>query len=438
MRRWIAGILGVWMAFFMASCFPVRPEPTVRPQMETAPAQPETAQTTVPETTVAPETTAAPETAPTTCPTEAPEPPAEQIMEGVGIYLAGKNYADVLSDEMRWSKLFFRTDQTIRIESEQPFSALYLIWETLPGAYTVQWDGGTQTCGGEGFLHDYVLLPEAVTAAELTVQEEGRWELCDLSLFTAGDPPQTVQTWLPPCEDADILVFPTHSDDDTLFFGPLISLYAIERGARIQTAFMVSHSNEYARDHERLDGLWELGVRHYPVVGDVRDSLTENGANTDPEHILAWQVEQIRRFRPLVAVGHDLNGEYGHVQHKQNAYYLTQAVEAAGDSEAYTDSAQRYGAWDTPKLYLHLYEEGTLLLDVNTPLSNDPLGRTPFEIAESAYQKHVSQQQYYFQVMQDGSHMDCRIFGLYRTLVGEDQSGDLLEHINMENWRKTD
>ncbi len=437
-RPWVAGIFGVGMVFFLAACFVTRPEPTVQPQTETV--QPET-ETTQPETetTTVPETTAVPETAPTTIPTEAPKQAARQITEGFGIYLAGKNYANALSDEMRWSKLYFRTDQTLRIESEQPFSALYFVWETLPGAYTIQWNGGTQTCGGEGFLHDYVLLPEAVTAAELTVQGEGPRELCDLSLFTAGDPPETVQAWLPPCENADILVFPTHSDDDVLFFGSLISLYAIERGARIQTAFMVNHSYETARDHERLDGLWELGVRHYPIVGEINDQATHIGEQAGVLYhpdVLAWQVEQLRRFRPLVAVGHDLNGEYGHTQHKQNAHSLTQAIEAAGDPAAYTDSAQRYGVWETPKLYLHLYEEGSFLLDVNTPLSNDPLGRTPFEIAKSAYKKHVSQQQYYFQVLQDGSHMDCRMFGLYRSLVGKDQSGDLLEHIDAESLRK--
>ena len=148
------------------------------------------------------------------------------------------------------------------------------------------------------------------------------------------------------------------------------------------------------------------------------------------DNILQWQVELIRRFKPQVILGHDLNGEYGHGQHKLNAHCLIEAVELAADAEQFPEIAAQYGLWDTPKLYLHLYEENQIVFDVNTVLNNDPEGRTPFEITEEAYQCHVSQQQYYFAVTQDPeSVLDCTRFGLYRTLVGYDTGTDLMEHI---------
>ena len=93
------------------------------------------------------------------------------------------------------------------------------------------------------------------------------------------------------------------------------------------------------------------------------------------------------------------------------------------------ESAEKYGLWDTPKLYLHLYEENILVFDVNTVLTNDPEGRTPFEVAQDAYKCHVSQQQYYFAVTQDPySVLNCTHFGLYRTLVGYDSGSDMMEN----------
>ena len=153
------------------------------------------------------------------------------------------------------------------------------------------------------------------------------------------------QDWLAPCETADILVFPTHADDDALFFGAVISYYAIEKELTVQTAFMTDHRYEPFRNHERLDGLWEMGVRHYPIVGTARDfytmSLQEAANYHGYDPILEWQVRQIRRFKPLVILGHDIEGEYGHGHHKLNTHCLIQAVEMAADARQYPEIALR-------------------------------------------------------------------------------------------------
>lgn len=366
-------------------------------------------------------------------PEKLPDPVAQQISTGVLITLDGADITKGLAETGYKLSRKISHSQKLAIESESPLGALYIKWDTHPGKFSLVWDGGSLDCGAEGFLHDYIRLPQPVVSLSFVFEEEGTYSIKELGVYTYGTAPEGVQDWLPPCETADILAFPTHADDDVLFFGAVISHYAIEKGLAVQTAFMTDHYKEPYRNHERLDGLWALGVRHYPMVGTARDHYTTSLDGAAKYHknddILGWQVQLIRRFKPQVIIGHDLDGEYGHGQHKLNAHYLIQAVELAADAAQFPATAAQYGLWDTPKLYLHLYEENRITFDVNTALKNDPAGRTPFEIAKAAYKCHVSQQQYYFAVSQDPkSTMDCTRFGLYRTLVGYDTGSDLMEH----------
>ena len=91
----------------------------------------------------------------------------------------------------------------------------------------------------------------------------------------------------------------------------------------------------------------------------------------------------------------------------------------------YPDSASKYGLWDVPKAYYHLYGDNTITLDVDTPL--DKLGsRTSVQVLQDAFKKHVSQISYSFNMLDSGyaitfnGQFDTRSFGLYRTLVGLD------------------
>lgn len=394
-----------------------------------------------PETTAqaAAETTEAPTEPPTQPPTEPPE--AEPITGEITFTVEGADITAFLTDGSYETLIRCSPEQPILINCGIPFASMVIKWEQVPPEGTLFWAVGEAEIGG-GFLHEAVTLPQAATSALLKPSEEA--SICEIELFTEGTLPRDAQQWLPPCETADLLVFPTHADDDVLFFGAAMSAYALDRGLEVQTAFMTEHYGEPVRKHERLDGLWELGLRHYPVVGTARDFYTKQLWEAEYFHrddgILAWQVEQIRRFRPLVILGHDLDGEYGHGQHKLNAHCLTQAVEAAGDAGQFLDSVGRFGIWDTPKLYLHLYQEGELVLDVNTPLLQDDQGRTPFELAQSAYSLHKSQGYTWFRVQQGEGHrgLDCRRFGLYRSLVGPDTAADLLENIDETLWRASE
>lgn len=404
----------------------------------------------VPATTEAP-TVATIVTEETTPPTEPEEPPlpteaeetlppepAQEITREVSCLYNGSDRLATLTDGTLVTRLALDGGEALSLSSTQPIGGVYLTWYNNPTAYTLLWEGG-EVHREEGYLHAYVTLPQAVT--QLTLQGGG--DLSELRLFTAGSVPSDVQDWQPPLEQADILAFPTHSDDDALFFGAAMSYYAIERGLGVQTCFMVEH-RDIDRRHERLNGLWEMGIRNYPVIGPGTDVYATNLGSAlqyherKQEDILSWQVEQLRRFRPLVVLGHDLKGEYGHGQHMVNAHYLTQAVELAADESQYPESAAQWGTWDTPKLYLHMYEENTIYLDVETPLTADPEGRSPYEIAQDGYLHHHSQQGTGFYVSKGNGlrRFDSRCWGLYRSLVGEDLQADLLSGINAGQWRE--
>ena len=61
------------------------------------------------------------------------------------------------------------------------------------------------------------------------------------------------------------------------------------------------------------------GVKHYPVNGEFDDIYATdlNGAMSvySYDDVLGYVTEQIRRFKPLVVVTQDINGEYGHGGH---------------------------------------------------------------------------------------------------------------------------
>ena len=172
-------------------------------------------------------------------------------------------------------------------------------------------------------------------------------------------------------------------------------------------------------------------VRHYPVNSEFWDKYAESieGALNyySYDDVLNYITTQVRRFKPMVVVTQDLNGEYGHGGHMLLAKTVCEAVNNSNDTSFCTDSVTSYGVWDTPKTYLHLYGENKLTMDLRQPLSNMN-GRTAVEVAKDAYLKHESQQWCWFYVS-DEYEYSCADFGLYRTTVGNDTSNDMLENI---------
>ncbi len=343
---------------------------------------------------------------------------------------ADKGAASLL-DRNRSTSITLEAGDEFTIEAEGA-AFLYLIWDQPPAAGTVSAGGTSLPYGEYGFLHEALPLPD--NSDEITIRAgDGSSLLCDVYLFGEGALPAWVQQWQPYCDEADLLALPTHADDEHLFFGGILPTYAGERGLSVQVAYLTNHWGERYRPHELLDGLWTVGVTNYPYISAFpdlyADSLDAALGLYDRDEVMELQVMLLRRFRPKVVVGHDLDGEYGHGVHILNATTLVDALSASGDAGQYPDSAQAYGAWEVPKAYLHLYPENALEMDWDVPLARFD-GATAFEMAVEGFAKHTSQQTY-FEVEQWGPY-DCRKFGLVHSTVGPDAAkDDLFENIDL-------
>lgn len=341
---------------------------------------------------------------------------------------------------------------SITLAHEKGIGALYLVFGQEYGGVSVtnEETGETHRMGEAGFLHEFLNVEEVFGYAPKQIRltfDRGEVQLNELSVFTPGEVPEWVQRWSPPAEgEADLVLFSAHGDDEQLFFAGILPYYGQELGYNVQVVYLTGHRNmTMRRSHEMLDGLWAVGVRHYPVFGPFGDyntrSLTDayqkySYKGISREDILSFVVENVRRFRPKVAVGHDLKGEYGHGMHMVYAELLCEAAEVSADASRFPDSCEKYGIWEIPKTYLHLYPENEIVMDWDAPLESFG-GMTAFEVTrDRGFPCHASQQSYYswyFEGVDSASEIaqysPCE-FGLYRSTVGEDrEKNDFFENV---------
>ena len=386
--------------------------------------------------------TLSPSPEPVSAPTPVPQGAAAQLKLTLD---APQNASSALLDGNLYTDYTFPGGTTLSLSADGEICVLYVIFGTYPGSWTLRSGEAEQPCGQDGFLHECVFLDRPGANVELVLPDEDVM-IRDIYAFSEGYLPPYVQTWHNIREDegADILLFATHYDDELLFFGGLIPYYSAVRGLRVQVAYMTSNyltdfSNYRFRPHEALDGLWAAYTHCYPVTNEVPDRECYGYWDAVDiygiDSFVAYQVEQIRRFKPLVVVTHAESGEYGHGAHILTAYSVERAVEAAADPEQFPESAARYGVWDTPKTYLHLYGDWSKSTMLNYELIAPELGlRSPFQVAQDAYRRHVTQQQWvgFYVCGYDHPH-DSHRFGLYRSLVGPDEErNDLMEHVSRE------
>ena len=408
-------------------------------------AVPEPSPTPVP--TAAPTPSPTPEPTPVPTPEPTPVPPAEPV--ALDSNLRSYIKADLLDGNYLTDRLF-SAGAEIAFTAEQPFCSLYVVFGSYPGEWTLRAGEREYACGRNGFLHEFIALDEPAESVTLVLGKT-KTMVADVYAFSEGPVPDWVQVWEAPEESADILVFSAHSDDELLFLGGMIPYYASVRGLQVQVVYMTSnyepastylshYSGSYRyRPHESLNGLWECGVRRYPITNFVPDVYCENlwyaQARYGKDKFFELQTELIRRLKPLVVVTLAEDGEYGHGAHALTALSVERAVEAAADAEQFPASAEQYGLWDTPKTYLHRYGEEEDFTILNYEESAEALGgRTPFQTAKDAYALHLTQQQWRdFYIYDYGHPLDSHRFGLYRSLVGPDrEKNDLMENVSRE------
>lgn len=342
-----------------------------------------------------------------------------------------------LTDSSLSTKWGVSGDGFVGIESEQEIGSVYIEWAVVPDYWVLSvFNQNTykaeKKCGEFGYINEFQSMEKPLRNIRLV------WNKCDhavsiarITVFSAGTVPDTVQKWEPTLQKADMLVLSTHADDEHLYFGGTIPTYAGEQHKKVQVSYLINHG--ISRTRELLAGLWVAGAKAYPVISDFPDiyAATYPAAQKvySEKSVLEYQVGLLRRFKPDVVIGHDLNGEYGHGMHIMNAKTLTEAITAAQDASLFPESAALYGTWEVKKCYLHLYKENQITMDWNQPLSYFG-GKTAWEVAKLAYDKHVSQHQFKFRVRIEGPN-DCRLFGLYYSAVGPDvQKNDFFENIN--------
>lgn len=328
---------------------------------------------------------------------------------------------------------------TITLPENGSAELMTIEWRYPVESFTVEFlDGNKEIIGQEtrttGFYADTVVFPAGARQVKLSlVGAENK--VRDLCVYDANYPDNAVQQWQPVPEKLDLMVFSPHQDDELLFLGGTIP-YACQKGADVAVVYMTNGGR--SRYAEALDGLWTVGLRNHPIFLNWRDQKvfslsvalkTWSQKGVDPQMEV---VRLIRKYKPEVIVGPDLEGEYGHIQHQLTARLIADAVPLAMDESYDPESAREYGAWEVKKLYLHLYTENRIEMDWNQPFSSDsPI--SPIFLAKEGYDKHRSQQKAY-SMNREAERFDNKIFGLYYTAVGPDEAkNDIFEHIDLGN-----
>lgn len=372
---------------------------------------------------------------------------AEDITSGSVIFPACSALTD--GDETTYE--VFDSGAVIKITADVPIAGVYIKFDRTPTEWLLRAGAAEMICGSYGFLHEWCdvsLFGDDVREVELMF-DSGVMEICDVYVFSFGEIPDWVQRWEPAEGDADLMLISTHADDEQLFFLGVLPYYAGELQYSVQVVYFTNHNNTRCRPHELLNGLWTVGVRRYPIIGGLPDywdgynetleysyaaALAEGFTRDD---LVAFQVEMLRRYRPQVVVGHDVDGEYGHPQHKINTDTLTDALTLAADP---LYELKNLSAWDVPKTYLHLYSENKITMNWDIPLSRFG-GMTAYEVSKLGYACHLSQQYTWFTAWINGddvkytsasqiSSFNPTEYGLYRSSVGADTvGGDFFENL---------
>ena len=330
---------------------------------------------------------------------------------------------------------------------DKPICGVYICFAQIPDEWELQALRGKDWepvyTRQNDYAHVYIPLENGEEQLRLYISSDKRQQLDlnEITFFAEGEKPDWVQVWQPTREKADILFLSAHPDDELIFFCGGIPTYNTERGCSVVVAYLC-YSNTTRRS-ELLNGLWYLGVRNYPVIGDFSDTgfPRNNRSKQTAEYgyqrmggeakVKQWAVALMRQYRPEVVVSHDINGEYGHPMHKVAAdaaiYACTQAAEETVDAA----SLQQWGAWQVKKLYLHLWPENQIHLDWSQPLASLG-GLSGLQAAGEAYVRfHKTQETSGMSVDKTGSEYDNTLYGLYLTTVGPDvDGGDYLEHIS--------
>ncbi|NLA33532.1 MAG: hypothetical protein GX861_01530 [Tenericutes bacterium] len=360
------------------------------------------------------------------------------------------NITKKLTDNNYNTKEIIKGNSKIHINNPNSIKHLYIIYELASQIGSITINNEVIEIGSNNYLHEYIDLTK-YNSNDLFISYDKDVIISEIYIFSDNNLPTWVQKWQT-INQADLMLFSTHSDDEHLFFGGLIPTYLNQR-YQIQVVYLIHHNSEPNRLHEQLNGLWAVGLTNYPVIGLFPDAystslkgalnnLEINGFNLD--NVIQFQVHNIRKYRPKVVVGHDEEGEYSHGQHILNTFALKTALIKANDP----NYKNIYSIYDVPKVYLHLYKNNPIILNYDIPLSKYN-GATAYEVSKKGYLQHKSQQYTWFTDWFNGKNNGYTSatqitkyspieFGLYKSNVGEDiLKNNMFENIKWDNKHTT-
>ena len=338
-----------------------------------------------------------------------------------------------------WTPSSSRQVLTITLPYDGSAALMTMEWRKPVESFTVEFiDANGQSLGQEtkttGFYVDAVSFPAEARQVKLSITGKENWART-LCVYDSRYPDNAVQQWQPVPDKLDVMVISAHQDDEYLFLGGTIP-YACAKGLDVGLVYMTNGGR--SRYTEAMDGLWTAGLRTHPIFMNWRDQKvksmktalsTWSQKGVDPQKEV---VRLIRKYRPELIVTQDLEGEYGHTQHKLTAKLVSEAITLSKDPAYDPESVSEYGAWEVKKVYLHLYKENRIEMDWDQPLSPDsPI--SPMFLAQEAFDKHRSQQRAY-SMTREAKTYNNRLFGLYYSAVGPDEAkNDFFEHLDLSH-----
>ncbi|MBR3178642.1 MAG: PIG-L family deacetylase [Clostridia bacterium] len=317
----------------------------------------------------------------------------------------------------------FQAGAQIKLSWKDNVPAHYLCmqWYEFPESIALRlYDaGGEELFSGmlEKRPETVIVLPENARSAVIEAVDR-EMKLSKLAVYGEGELPDPFHEWKDTPGKLDYLVIATHPDDDVLFLGSAVSIYGAERGYKGSIVYVTSGTRQ--RVSEAENGAWALGLRYDPIFlwfPDIEPSAsTKKKSEFVYEDLLLSFVRLYRQYKPPVVFAQDVNGEYGHWQHKLTSKASVEAFALAADPEYDPESLEQFGVWQVQKVYLHLYKENVLKLDANSPLEFFG-GTDAWNVARIAYKKHESQQKYGFAVERNKGSYPFNLFGMIKGTV---------------------
>jgi LmbE family N-acetylglucosaminyl deacetylase len=361
------------------------------------------------------------------------------ITANCSMELNGASINGMLIDNNETTYLKY-SQAVITVHAGEPIGGIYIKFDRTPPSWTLWFNGMYQSCGTYGFLHEFQKV-DSTSASQLTLSFPKEVSIADIFIFSLGSkPPANVQVWRPAWGRCDLMLLSAHSDDDQLFFAGAVP-DAVARGAEVQVCFFTNHWNTHSRPHELLNGLWTCGLTRYPVIGPFTDTgrgySEEQGLQLFAslgftyDDMVRHQTMLLRKYKPQIVLAHDILGEYGHSAHIIDSHALRDAALVSNDASHYPELAQTFGTWNVPKIYIHLYWEGEIDFEIDTPLSYFG-GKTAYQVSQDAFRCHISQMgtryRYWLLGTADNPVTNSygfpmyspRYYGLWRSLVGAD------------------